>query len=460
MIQPTIGFIVYGVHKDGLKDPMGVPFIDSSIVEPSKQALVEAGMRIVAHDVVIASKEEARRALHKMKSDDAIDMVVLFSGTWVWAAHLVAAVRDYVASGKAVLLWTHPGSQGWRPVGGLVMHGGLLEIGVPHKFVYGGASDSETILKIVSYARAAHLKNMLNMSTIGTFGGRGMGQTCGVADPSQWMRMFGVDIDSRDTTELIQTADAVSAKEVSELEPRLEKLFGRIPDKSLVNERSIRLYLAIKRLVETEKFDFYTIQSFPGLGDEYSATCFAQSMMLEDGFGTSTLGDFNTALTVLLLTKLSKERVYYGDLQHIDKKTREIKIIGDGACPPSLAGKLGPAGFSEHGIPTEGEAGGLSVKLICKVGEGVLARLGRVNGEFQMVIVRASIFEPPKEQLQTRLDECGIPFWPHGFITAHGDIDRMLESWTNEYACLGYGTDLYPALIDFCELTGIKPVLP
>ena len=183
-------------------------------------------------------------------------------------------------------------------------------------------------------------------------------------------------------------------------------------------------------------------------------------MMLEDGFGTSTLGDFNTALTVWLLTKLSKEPVYYGDLQHIDKKKQEIKIIGDGACPPSLASKLGPAGFSEHGIPTEGEAGGLSVRLICKVGEGVLARLGRVNGQFQMAITRASVFEPAKEQVQQRLNECGIPFWPHGFVTAHCDIDRMLESWTNEYACLGYGSDLYPALIDFCELSGIKAVLP
>jgi hypothetical protein len=152
--------------------------------------------------------------------------------------------------------------------------------------------------------------------------------------------------------------------------------------------------------------------------------------------------------------------VYYGDLQHIDKKKKEIKIIGDGACPPSLASKLGPAGFSEHGIPTEGEAGGLSVKLICKVGEGVLARLGRVNGEFQMVITKASIFEPPKENVEERLKECGIPFWPHGFVTAHCDIDRMLESWTNEYACLGYGPELYPALIDFCELTGIRAVLP
>jgi L-fucose isomerase-like protein len=459
-MQPTVGFIVYGVHKDGLKDPMGAPFIDNAVVKRSRQALARAGIKVVHHDGVLATKEEARSALKEMKSDDQVDMIVLFSGTWVWAAHLVAAIRDFAATGKAVLLWTHPGSQGWRPVGGLVMHGGLLEIGVPHKFVYGEADDPETILKIASCARAAHLKNSLNMSTIGSFGGRGMGQTCGVADPSQWMRVFGIDVDSRDTTELIRTAEVVSAREISALQPRLKKLFGSAPEKTVVNEHSIRLYLAIKKLVQKEKFDFYTIQSFPGLGDDYTATCFAQSMMLEDGFGTSTLGDFNTALTVWLLTQLSKERVYYGDLQHIDKEKREIKIIGDGACPPSLASKFGPAGFSDHGIPTEGEAGGLSVKLICKVGEGVLARLGRVNGEFQMVIARATIFEPPKSQVQERLNECGIPFWPHGFVTAHCDIEKMLESWTNEYACLGYGPELYPALIDFCDLTGIRTVLP
>jgi len=460
LIQPTIGFIVYGVHKDGLKDPMGMPFIDDAIVKRSKEALVEAGLKVVEHAVVVATKEEARSAIKEMKSNEQIDMIVLFSGTWVWAAHLVGAIREYAASGKAVLLWTHPGSQGWRPVGGFVMHGGLLEIGVSHRFVYGEAEDSATVSKIVSYARAAHLKSLLNMSTLGAFGGRGMGQTCGVADPSQWMRMFGVDIDSRDTTELIRAAGKVSPKEISDLQPRLQKLFGTAPETNVVNERSIRLYIALRKIVEKEKFDFYTIQSFPGLGDDYSATCFAQSMMLEDGYGTSTLGDFNTALTVWLLTRLSKEPVYYGDLQHVDKKKKEIKIIGDGACPPSLASKLGPAGFSEHGIPTEGEAGGLSVRLICKVGEGVLARVGRINGEFQMVITRGSIFEPPQKQVEQRLSECGIPFWPHGFVTVDCDIEKMLDSWTNEYACLGYGGDLFPTLVDFCELTGIKPVLP
>jgi len=82
-----------------------------------------------------------------------------------------------------------------------------------------------------------------------------------------------------------------------------------------------------------------------------------------------------------------------------------------------------------------------------------------VNGIFQMAIARCSIFEPPAGQLDRRLKECGIPFWPHGFVTAHCDTDALIQNWTNEYACLGYGTDLYPALRDFCELTGVKPVL-
>ena len=460
MIRPTAGFIVYGVHKDGLEDPMGRPFIDDDVVARSKQALNQRGIELVEHDIVVATKEEARSALKRMKDDDRIDCVILFSGTWVWAAQMIAAVRDFAMTGKGVLVWTHPGSQGWRPVGGLVMHGALLEVGISHKFVYGGADDRKEIDRIVSFCRAAHLKNWLNMSTIGSFGGRGMGQTCGVADPSQWMRMFGIDIDTRDTTELIRAAQEITEEELASLQPRIEELFGGLPEKSVVNERSMRLYLAIKKLVKKNEWDFYTVQSFPGLADDYSATCFAQSMMLDDGYGTSTLGDFNTALSVLLLTKLSTEPVYYGDLQHIDKATGEIKIIGDGACPPSLAGKLGPAGFAEHGIPTEGEAGGLSVELVCKVGEGVLARLGRVEGRFTMVITRASIFEPPADQLDERRRECGIPFWPHGFVTVHCDVDMLLEHWTNEYACLGYGEQLYDDLVDFCDMTGIQAILP
>jgi L-fucose isomerase-like protein len=333
-----------------------------------------------------------------------------------------------------------------------------MEIGIKHRFVYGSYDDPREIEKIVSWCRASHEKNLLNMSTIGVFGGRGMGQTCGVADPSQWMKAFGVDIDSRDTTELLNTAKSISEDEITVARDKIQTLFSEPVPRDEASNHSIRLYLAIKKLLEKEKWDFYTIQSFPGLGDDYSATCFAQSMMLNEGVGTSTLSDFNTAMTVKLLTDLSAEPVYYGDLQHIDKSNNEIKIIGDGACPPSLSKDDGLATFAEHGIPTEGEAGGLSVKLTCKPGEGILARLGRNDGEFVMVITRCTVTVPPEEILEERKKECGVPFWPHAFVTAHCDIDRLLEAWNNEYAVLGYGAHLYDEIIAFCELTDIKIV--
>ena len=456
--KPKVGFIVYGVHKDGLQDPMGTPFIDDKLVAGAKKALREAGLQLVLHDIVVASKAEAKDCFARFKKMDDVDAVILFSGTWVWAAHLVGPIRDFAGTEKGIVLWTHPGSQGWRPVGGLVMHGGLKEIGIPHRFVYGAADDPAEIADIVSYCRAAAEKQRLNMSTLGVFGGRGMGQTCGVADPSQWMSMFGIDIDSRDTEDLVQTARAVSPAEVTRARKRIQPLFSEpIPDGDTA-DRSIRLYLAMKKILKKEDWEFYTIQSFPGLGDYYSATCFAQSLMLNDGIGTSTLSDFNTALTVKLLTDLSTEPVYYGDLQHIDKASREIKIIGDGACPPSLAGKAGPAKFAEHGIPTEGEAGGLSIDLVCKPGEGVLARVGRDSGEFEMVLTHCTIFEPSAKVLEKRKLECGIPFWPHAFVKAHCDMDDLLEAWNNEYACLGYGPNLYAELLAFCEQTGIQAI--
>ena len=116
--------------------------------------------------------------------------------------------------------------------------------------------------------------------------------------------------------------------------------------------------------------------------------------------------------------------------------------------------------YSETGRPSIDPELLLCILLVGYLYGITSERLGRVNGEFRVVITRATVFEPPAEQISNRLNECGIPFWPHGFVTAHCNIDNLLQNWTNEYACLGYGSDIFPALIDCCEVTGIKAILP
>ena len=36
MVKPKVAFIVFGVHKDGLLDPMGTPFIDDALIAQAK----------------------------------------------------------------------------------------------------------------------------------------------------------------------------------------------------------------------------------------------------------------------------------------------------------------------------------------------------------------------------------------------------------------------------------------
>ena len=69
MIKSKVGFIVYGVHKDGLQDPLGTPFIDDELVNNAKKALKDAGLELVEHELVISSKKEAKECLAKYKKD-------------------------------------------------------------------------------------------------------------------------------------------------------------------------------------------------------------------------------------------------------------------------------------------------------------------------------------------------------------------------------------------------------
>ena len=60
MIKAKIGFIVYGVHKDGLQDPMGTPFIDDELVSKAKKSLIEA---YTSQGILAYRRDELSKAL-------------------------------------------------------------------------------------------------------------------------------------------------------------------------------------------------------------------------------------------------------------------------------------------------------------------------------------------------------------------------------------------------------------
>ena len=82
------------------------------------------------------------------------------------------------------------------------------------------------------------------------------------------------------------------------------------------------------------------------------------------------------------------------------------------------------------------------------------ATIKQINGVVDCRIVAS------EDEIEERKLECGIPFWPHAFVKVDGDIEKLLQNWNNEYGIMAYGEEIYDTLVDFCELMGIKVILP
>jgi hypothetical protein len=91
MVTPRVGFVVYGVHKDGLKDPLGAPFIDGKVVASAKKALRAAGLELLEHETVVASKAESRECFGRLAKVDDLDAVVRLRSQAVAARGVQAA---------------------------------------------------------------------------------------------------------------------------------------------------------------------------------------------------------------------------------------------------------------------------------------------------------------------------------------------------------------------------------
>ena len=137
-ITPKVAFIVFGVHKDGLLDPMGTPFINdaSDRVGESGPARGQRRAGRARHDPghqgrgagVPEQFQKAETTWMPSSSSPAHGC-----GPRTWWPRCVTSPRP----ARGSCCGRTRGSQGWRPVGGLVMHGGLKEVGIPHRFVYG-----------------------------------------------------------------------------------------------------------------------------------------------------------------------------------------------------------------------------------------------------------------------------------------------------------------------------------
>lgn len=450
MIKPKVGFMAVScpTHVKATTET-GEKWVDESLIDQLLDSLKGYNLEVMEYKNLIDSVSSSLEAVDKFKRED-VDCMVVYIATWNWASQIMQAAREF---GRPIILWALPRPSAWS-IGGLaVTHGSFDEVGIPHRVVYGFPDEPEVKQQIVRYANAARVAAILKKSIYGSIGGQGMGIHSGIVDANQWLKDFGIGIGFTDQYTVVVEAEKMPKPEVEKVYKQLKEEYGEVPPLDEITERSIRLYLALEKIIEKEGYNFTGVKCTFDLSDNYCTACLAQSRLATRGFVSACLNDANAALTMYIMRQLTDEPIFMADVNLVDKKNRIVRLIDDGAGSINLAANPKKVRLS-YQPRLEAKASGVCTGLICKPGEVTLARLARVKGRYVMQIARGEAFEGQKEWLR----ECGYPMWPHAFIHFKGDIDAFIQNLRSEYIHMAYG-DLKDQLVEVCRVLEIEPII-
>jgi len=448
-----VGFMVVADHRVG-------PLVDApGIKGRCIPALEQAGLEVCAWPDLVQS-EQAGTAAARWLVDQDIDCLIYYIA-WFFEANTVATPA--LLYPLPCVLWSEPDPHSLSMIGMGVINGSLDELGIPHRFIYRPVGP-EALGEIKRFAQAASVRRRLKGARYCQIGGRALSMYTGVADTAQWKTQFGIEVEHMDQWELALEAERLPLDEARAGVDQIRARFRHIEPADLILERSVRVYRALQRVFEQGRYDFVGVKCQFEMIDNYVSPCLPIALLNDEGRVTACEADMNAALSMLVLKELSGQPAMFADTSFIDRERGMLRLLNCGTaatffapsidaielkdCPESM-GSLDPATGRYR------TQGGACTHFICRSGPVTLARFARVSGKYVLQITEGDIYQPGPED---PTDTYAFDRWPWAFVRLRADMDRFLANVRSNHIHLTYGS-YSGQLVDFCELTGVQPIL-
>lgn len=347
---------------------------------------------------------------------------------------------------------------------GLLGAGGALDqVGIRHVRIFDHQSPQGR-QKATAFVRAAGAVRCLNGQKLGLFGGRSLGIFTASADPAQWQRLFGIDIESIDQLEIRDLAERLPTDQVERHTNWLIERVGAVRFSGLLTqqtlEKQVRSYLATRQLTRERGFDFVGVKCQPEMSDGYVSQCVAHLLMNSrlDADGEKPVcihaceSDADGALTMQIMHLLNRgNAAALLDIRWLDVQTGLWTLANCGAVPPELtATEEDPSGLGSIRIEPHvfGQGGGAALPAVITPQPVTLARLCRRNGNYWMTIIPAEVVTTTNEAAHQI-----TPAFPRAFVRLPCGSD-FLGDYCSNHIHMTSG-DITEELILFCEQVGI-----
>jgi len=267
-----------------------------------------------------------------------------------------------------------------------------------------------------------------------------------IGEPSPWLiysRSSRDDLKRRLQAELIELDLEELYSELEKVKAPDQGLIKRIMEKASSPEvreeevaDSIKVYHALRKLVERYGLNAFTIRCFDLIRDIRSTACLALSLMNDEGIVAGCEGDLPALMAMIIGSMISGSPTFLGNLTWI---RRNEVALAHCTAPLTL--------LEEFSLRTHFETN-MSVGVSGRIGEGQDVTLLRMSSSLDKlraiggrVIERASISFGCRTQVRVRV--------------RREAAEKILEDPIGNHHVLALG-DLIDGLKAFCDLKGIE----
>ncbi len=449
--KPKVGIIVLTCPQEISPIPQQAVEIMQDYAQRAKANLSQNDLEVIRVKELIDNADIVSEKVNPII--DQIDCMIFLIGSWPSPA-LAIDILDKINKRVPIILWAIPSAMIASLVPTCQFHGAFDDMGIPHEFLYSEPEDSAFLDQIKKLAQAAHVANQLHGMNMGLFGGRYMHMYTGTADPIQVKQVFGVEITHINESCLVDAAKNIDQSDVDTFSEQIRSKYGKVNVPSEVEQRSVRLYFAMKKLKQKHKLDFAGVKCMLEVHGSYCSHCLSVSQNLDQGFVVACEADINGAITMQILKMTAGSAPGFGDIFDFNMSENLLKLCNCGAFATEFAADPKDVTFNEqysHLCPGPGT--GMVTSYVCKPGMVTIARLGRIKKEYVMQISRGKSVNMPENTL--------TPGWekvPHIFIQKDSDPQVFFQNCRSNHLHWVYG-DHVDTLVNICKILGIKSLV-
>lgn len=314
---------------------------------------------------VVDTPERAVAAGRRV-AEEHVDAVAFAVASW-FEDYLVLDLLE--ECGVPILLRPLPGMETGALCGTQQLTCYLKQLDVPFQSSFGDIDDVDCLRSSLIFLRGAALKGRLRRCRIGLAGNRVNGMTHTAPNEFMLKKAIGPRVVMLDLPSLLRRADEMPVSEAQERWKAVRRRAGACDVGDTEGVDSMRVYAAVRELVDEHGLHALTIGCYPHL---MGRVCLAASLLADEGVPLACEGDVHGAVGQYLLQLLTDGPTHNTDwLDPVDDESVVFTHCGSGS-------------FSLAARPEEIRLG--SVRLM---GQGVCALFTARTGPVTLVNINA-----------------------------------------------------------------------